>query len=228
MKIVFWASLFFAALPMTASADKLEKTACEARNKHFVKVVAWQNQNVYKEGGGVVVINSGLVLTVAHIFTNDTITGLASLDKITVGPEFSKNIVATLVTYDLGMDLALLRVKEPLNKKPVKFAYPRSYQVVFAITAMHGGYGIGTFGRIAGQSVPDGWEILPDFKGAMGLSGSPAFNEKGECIGIGRALVPSSSSGDSLPILTGYKTILRFFTEKNILPILNKQLAGRH
>jgi serine protease Do len=137
-------------------------------------------------GSGVIVSKEGHILTNHHV--------IAGMDEISVQLTDGRTAVAELIGSDEGVDLAVLRIKEP-NLQPLPFGDSDTVnvgQMVFAIGNPFGLQETVTQGIISakGRAISDsGVELLQtDAAVNPGNSGGPLLNLRGEIIGINSAI----------------------------------------
>ncbi len=161
-------------------------------------------------GTGIVLNNSGLILTNDHV--------IAGASSITVSPgrTSSETRTATLVGEEANNDLALIRIDPSgLGLKPLKLVSSSSVQVGDPVYAIGNPYGLDetlTRGIVSALgreiSAPDGTKITgviqTDAALNPGNSGGPLLNEQGEVIGVNSQIASEASSSEgSQPGSTG-------------------------
>ena len=141
-------------------------------------------------GTGIVLNNSGLILTNDHV-----VAGASSLTAAP-GTSPSEARTATLVGEEANSDLALIRIDPSgLNLKPLTLASSSSVQIGDSVFAIGNPYGLDetlTRGIVSALgreiSAPDGSPISgviqTDAALNPGNSGGPLLNEQGEVIGV--------------------------------------------
>ena len=149
------------------------------------------------EGSGFFVSSDGFVVTNNHVVQN--------AKSVTVTTEDGKTLDARVVGTDPKTDLALLKVSRPGDYPYVSFAKQKP-QVGDWVVAIGNPYGLGgtaTAGIISamGRDIGDGPYdrfLQIDAPINKGNSGGPAFNTKGQVVGVNTAIY--SPSGGSVGI----------------------------
>lgn len=162
------------------------------------------------EGTGIVLNESGLILTNDHVIKGAT--------SITIDASGSWKVTrsATIVGEEANQDLALIRVNPAgLGLEPLTLASSSSLQVgdsVYAIGNPYGLEGTLTKGIVSALnreiSAPDGSKITgaiqTDAALNPGNSGGPLLNEQGDVIGVNSQIASEASTiGGSQPGSTG-------------------------
>jgi putative serine protease PepD len=162
------------------------------------------------EGTGIVLNDSGLILTNDHVIKGAT--------SITIDASGSSKITrsATIVGEEANQDLALIRVNPSgLGLEPLTLASSSSLQVGDSVYAIGNPYGLEetlTKGIVSALnreiSAPDGSKITgaiqTDAALNPGNSGGPLINEQGDVIGVNSQIASDASTvGGSQPGSTG-------------------------
>ncbi len=187
------------------SATKIYERA--SRGVVSIKVLTSEGED---EGTGIVLNESGLILTNDHV-----VKGARS---ITIDASGSSNTTrgATLVGEEANKDLALIRVDPSgLGLKALTLANSSSVQVGDTVYAIGTPYGLeetftkGIVSALSREiSAPDGSKIAgaiqTDAALNPGNSGGPLLNEQGEVIGVDSQIASDAASVDgSQPGSTG-------------------------
>jgi serine protease Do len=149
------------------------------------------------EGSGFFISADGYIVTNNHVVQN--------AQTVTVTMDDGRTLDAKVVGTDPKTDLALLKVSQPGNYPFVSFAKdaPRVGDWVVAIGNPYGLGGTATAGIVSaeGRDIGDGPYdrfLQIDAPINKGNSGGPAFNMKGEVVGVNTAIF--SPSGGSVGI----------------------------
>lgn len=158
-----------------------------------------------RPGNQVMALGSGFIIDAdGDIVTNNHV--VADADSIAVTLKSGEKLTATLVGRDERMDLALLRVKSDKPLPFVSFGDSESMRVGNWVFTVGNPFGLGhtvTTGIISARGRTIGAGPYDDFLQIdapinQGNSGGPAFNLKGDVIGINTAIF--SPSGGSVGI----------------------------
>jgi putative serine protease PepD len=162
------------------------------------------------EGTGIVLNDSGLILTNDHVIKGAT--------SITVDASGSSKVTrsATIVGEEANQDLALIRVNPSgLGLEPLTLVSSSSLQVGDPVYAIGNPYGLeetltkGIVSALSREiSAPDGSKITgaiqTDAALNPGNSGGPLLNEQGDVIGVNSQIASDASTiGGSQPGSTG-------------------------
>jgi serine protease Do len=165
-------------------------------------------------GSGSIIDSRGLVLTNAHVvddrFDEYTDIGIAMIERTDQAPDLS--YLASIVTVDYDLDLAVIQIRSDLDGDPVSLDLPtvalgNSDQVELGGTLRILGYpGIGgqtitfTEGAISGFTTERGIDgrawIKTDATIAGGNSGGMAVDSQGRLIGIPTRVSSGDARGD--------------------------------
>ena len=108
--------LAFFIFPFTAAAqerfDKLMEAVVTVRSTVPADARTAKSLGIEREGNGVVIDSSGLVLTIGYI--------ILEADTIEVQPGGGKSVPAALVAYDHDTGFGLLRTVQPLSVTPME------------------------------------------------------------------------------------------------------------
>jgi putative serine protease PepD len=188
----------------------LSATQIYARDSAGVVSITARTAEGEDEGTGIVLNESGLILTNDHV-----IAGATSI-QIGVGSGASKiSREARLVGEEANDDLALLRVDPSgLGLKALKLGTPASLQVGDQVYAIGNPYGLEktlTRGIVSALDreiqAPDGAKIggaiQTDAALNPGNSGGPLLNGAGEVVGVNSQIASDASSAGGQPGSTG-------------------------
>ncbi len=155
-------------------------------------------QRVISAGSGFIIDKSGLVVTNNHV--------IDKAKKITVKLADGRNLQARLIGTDPATDIALLKIKSDKPFPTVEFADDRKLRVGDWVVAVGNPFGlsntvtagiVSSIGRDIGQGEYDDF-IQIDASINRGNSGGPAFNLRGQVIGMNSDFF--SPSGGSVGI----------------------------
>jgi len=157
-----------------------------------------QKQKATGVGSGFIIDTAGFIVTNNHVVDN--------ADEITVKLSTGKEIEAKLIATDPKTDLALLKVEADYKLPYVKFGASENMRVGDWIVTIGNPFGLGqtaTTGIISARHRNIGAGPFDDFLQIdapinKGNSGGPAFNLKGEVIGVNTAIF--SPSGGNVGI----------------------------
>ena len=155
-------------------------------------------QHMHGEGSGFIISADGLIVTNAHV--------AGGADKITILLDDGRELPATLKGIDEKTDLALLKVDAGKALPYVTFGDSSKVRVGDAVVAVGNPFGLGgtvTAGIVSATGREIGSGPYDDFLQIdapinRGNSGGPAFNVKGEVVGVNSAIF--SPSGGSVGI----------------------------
>ena len=155
-------------------------------------------QRMHGEGSGFIISSDGLIVTNAHV--------AGGADKITILFDDGQELPATLKGIDEKTDLALLKVEASKPLPFVTFGDSSKVRVGDAVVAVGNPFGLGgtvTAGIVSATGREIGSGPYDDFLQIdapinRGNSGGPAFNLKGEVVGVNSAIF--SPSGGSVGI----------------------------
>jgi S1-C subfamily serine protease len=147
-----------------------------------------------RAGNGVVIDSDGTILTLSFL-TRDA-------ERIEVTGPDNQSVTATLIGYDFGSGLSLLRTSRPLGVTPLKLGKSASVEVGdIAIVAGAGGEGQVQMTRVISRKEFAGtWEYYLDSAiftapAFEDFSGAALLNIKGQLIGIGYLFTPITLAG---------------------------------
>jgi putative serine protease PepD len=192
------------------SSTALSATQIYSRDSKGVVSIKAITSDGEDEGTGIVLNESGLILTNDHVIKGAT--------SITIDASGSSKITrsATIVGEEANEDLALIRVNPSgLGLEPLTLASSSSLQVGDSVYAIGNPYGLEetlTKGIVSALdreiSAPDGSKIIgaiqTDAALNPGNSGGPLLDEEGEVIGVNSQIASDASTIDgSQPGSTG-------------------------
>jgi putative serine protease PepD len=192
------------------SSNSLSATQIYERDSKGVVSIKAITSDGEDEGTGIVLNESGLILTNDHVIKGAT--------SITIDASGSSKITrsATIVGEEANQDLALIRVNPSgLGLEPLTLASSSSVQVGDSVYAIGNPYGLEetlTKGIVSALnreiSAPDGSKITgaiqTDAALNPGNSGGPLLNEEGNVIGVNSQIASDASTIDgSQPGSTG-------------------------
>lgn len=184
-------SLWGGVAPAGADAPGASVVTVEARVPPDSRSAA--TLGTERRGGGVVIDQGGLVLTIGYL--------IMEADQVRVTDSDGRTVPAEIVAYDFETGFGLLRALAPLKATPARFGSARSLTVGKAAVAAAPGV-IGPTVVVGRRSFAGGWEYLledalfttppiPNFGGA-GL-----FDDGGRLVGIG-SLIVGDAGGDGV------------------------------
>lgn len=150
-----------------------------------------------REGSGIVIDESGLVLTIGYL--------LVEAHAAQIVTSAGRTLPAAVVGYDHETGFGLLRTLEPPNIKPLSFASSAEVKEQDpALVASYGGAGMMLPVRVASRREFTGsWEYLVE--GAIftspphpAWSGAALINREGKLIGVG-SLIVGDTNGENEP-----------------------------
>lgn len=149
----------------------------EKWKESVVQILATRNNN-QSLGTGFFINNDNMIVTNYHV--------IKEANKIFVilqNDDFAHE--AEIVVYHIQEDLAVLKVKDKLSYKAIKIAYKTNNNAK-VYTCGYGDYYSVTYGTVIDTKAYYKGNIYIDTTNVVkeGTSGGPAFNEKGEVVGI--------------------------------------------
>ena len=210
-KIVCIISVVFWTLPCPAEEMSLEDTIAEV-NDSVVGVVA-DGGDSQALGAGIILSDDGYVVTNAHV--------AQSADRITVITADDEEYSAKLVGLDEKTDIALLKVDNPVDFNPARFADSDLVRTGNSVFAIGNPFGLGnsvSLGIISAkerdiEKGPYDNFLQTDTSINQGNSGGPLFNTDGEVVGMNTAIF--STDGNNMGV--GFSTpsnIVRWVTDE--------------
>ena len=194
---------FFAAIASAAAqaqATKLDDlVSAVVRVKTFINPDGTSVSNLgrEREGSGIVIDESGLVLTIGYL--------MVEAHAAQIVTSAGRTLPANVVGYDHETGFGLLRTLEPPNIKPLSFASSAEVKEQDpALVASYGGTGMVLPVRVAGRREFTGsWEYLVEsaiFTSPPhpAWSGAALINREGKLIGVG-SLIVGDAAGDNQP-----------------------------
>lgn len=181
----------------------------------------YRKSSVHYMGSGVVVTPEGLILTVAHLFSDKV-----KIDKVIATRVDGSSYTVHPTTYSHDYDLAVLHPVLPQSGKKFsplfKTRNPAQGTVVYAIGNPLGFDYTITSGIISHpyrrtDFAEKGWFLQSDTVILPGNSGGPLFNDKGEIVGI--------SSFMHFVALPGYDGLSFFVSVESIREYLRTVLG---
>ena len=149
-----------------------------------------------REGSGIVIDESGLVLTIGYL--------MVEAHAAEVVTNAGRTVPATVVGYDHETGFGLLRTLEPLKIKPLAFGKSADVKEQDpALVASFGGAAMVLPVHVASRREFTGsWEYLVE--GAIfttpphpAWSGAALINREGKLVGVGSLIVGDASGGES-------------------------------
>ena len=169
----------------------------------------------HRQGGGIVIDDQGLVLTIAYLVTET--------EKIEIVTSNGTRIPASLVGYDSASGLGLIRAALPLPVPPISFA--ESAQATVSDPVLIVGFdGAAPAYIVSRREFAGQWEYLLDealftAPATTGWSGAALIDRHGKLLGVGSLLVQDVLDA-SLPMAGN------MFVPIDLLkPILNSLIA---
>lgn len=138
-----------------------------------------------RQGGGIVIDDKGLVLTIAYLVTET--------EKIEIVTTDGSRIPASLVGYDSASGLGLIRAALPLPVAPIGFA--ESAQAAVSDPVLVVGFdGVAPAYIVSRREFAGNWEYLLDealftAPATTGWSGAALIDRHGKLLGVGSLLV---------------------------------------
>lgn len=139
----------------------------------------------HRQGGGIVIDDKGLVLTIAYLVTET--------EKIEIITNEGSRIPASLVGYDSASGLGLIRAALPLPVTPIGFA--DSAQAAVSDPVLVVGFdGVAPAYIVSRREFAGTWEYLLDealftAPATTGWSGAALIDRHGKLLGVGSLLV---------------------------------------
>jgi len=201
LKLAFYIAILCGlTFPATAEEMSLEDTI-EAVNDSVVSVVA-DNGESQSIGAGIVLSADGYVVTNAHVTDG--------ADKILVISTNDEEYDAALIGSDDKTDISLLKVDNPREFKPARFADSDLVRTGNSVFAIGNPFGLGnsvSSGIISAKerSIERGPYdnfLQTDTVINQGNSGGPLFNADGEVVGMNTAIF--STNGNNMGV--GFST----------------------
>jgi S1-C subfamily serine protease len=146
-----------------------------------------------REGNGVVIDSSGLILTIGYLVVEAT--------KVEITDSHNKTIPAAVIAYDHETGFGLLRAAVPLETKPLRFGKSQTIKAGDdALVVSHAGEMLALPVKVVARRTFTGyWEYL--LENALftapahpAYGGAALVNANGELVGIGSLLI-----GDPVP-----------------------------
>ena len=186
----------FAAPSLSTTLDDM--VAAVVRIKTFINPDGRSVQNLghEREGSGIVIDESGLVLTIGYL--------MVEAHAAEIVTNSGRTVPATVVGYDHETGFGLLRTLEPLKIKPLAFG--RSADVKEQdpeLVASFGGAGmVLPVHVVSRREFAGSWEYLVDsaiFTAPPhpAWSGAALINREGKLVGVGSLIVGDASRGNS-------------------------------
>ena len=201
------------ALPTQAEQRLLEDVIDEV-NPAVVSIAVDVNEDEQALGAGIIISADGYVVTNAHVMEN--------AKKITLQIPNGETFAATLVGIDEKTDIALLKVKNPLNLEAGHFGDSDAIRVGNQVFAIGNPFGLGnsvSLGIISAKERdidkgPYDNFLQTDAAINQGNSGGPLFNMDGKIIGMSTAIFSED----------GKNTGVGFATPSNVVKWVVSQL----
>lgn len=186
----FWSVFIFGlifALPLRAEQRLLEDVIEEV-NPSVVSIVVDVSDDEQALGAGIIISAAGYVVTNAHVMEN--------AKKITLQLPNGETFAANLVGVDEKTDIALLKVKNPINLEAGHFGDSDAIRVGNQVFAIGNPFGLGnsvSLGIISAKERdidkgPYDNFLQTDAAINQGNSGGPLFNMDGKIIGMSTAI----------------------------------------
>lgn len=186
----FWSVFIFGlifALPLRAEQRLLEDVIEEV-NPSVVSIVVDVSDDEQALGAGIIISAAGYVVTNAHVMEN--------AKKITLQLPNGETFAANLVGVDEKTDIALLKVKNPINLEAGHFGDSGAIRVGNQVFAIGNPFGLGnsvSLGIISAKERdidkgPYDNFLQTDAAINQGNSGGPLFNMDGKIIGMSTAI----------------------------------------
>ena len=203
--VLFAALLFLFTVPakaQTSSATPDAASILEAVVKVTARIPAdartAKGLGTEREGSGVVIDSSGLVLTIGYL--------MLEAESIEIGLADGSTVPATRIAYDHDTGFGLVRAIRPLGLKPAELGNSEELDVRAQVLAVaHGGRSMTMPALVVSRRPFAGsWEYLlenaiftapphPVFGGAA------LFSPDGKLVGIGSLIVPDAAANAQLP-----------------------------
>lgn len=186
----FWSVFVFGlilALPLRAEQRLLEDVIEEV-NPSVVSIAVDVSADEQALGAGIIISAAGYVVTNAHVMEN--------AKKITLQLPSGETFAANLVGVDEKTDIALLKVKNPINLEAGHFGDSDAIRVGNQVFAIGNPFGLGnsvSLGIISAKErdIDKGSYdnfLQTDAAINQGNSGGPLFNMDGKIIGMSTAI----------------------------------------
>ena len=186
----FWSVFVFGlilALPLRAEQRLLEDVIEEV-NPSVVSIAVDVSDDEQALGAGIIISAAGYVVTNAHVMEN--------AKKITLQLPNGETFAANLVGVDEKTDIALLKVKNPINLEAGHFGDSDAIRVGNQVFAIGNPFGLGnsvSLGIISAKERdidkgPYDNFLQTDAAINQGNSGGPLFNMDGKIIGMSTAI----------------------------------------
>ena len=186
----FWSVFVFGlilALPLRAEQRLLEDVIEEV-NPSVVSIAVDVSDDEQALGAGIIISAAGYVVTNAHVMEN--------AKKITLQLPSGETFAANLVGVDEKTDIALLKVKNPINLEAGHFGDSDAIRVGNQVFAIGNPFGLGnsvSLGIISAKERdidkgPYDNFLQTDAAINQGNSGGPLFNMDGKIIGMSTAI----------------------------------------
>lgn len=186
----FWSVFVFGlilALPLRAEQRLLEDVIEEV-NPSVVSIAVDVSDDEQALGAGIIISAAGYVVTNAHVMEN--------AKKITLQLPSGETFAANLVGVDEKTDIALLKVKNPINLEAGHFGDSDAIRVGNQVFAIGNPFGLGnsvSLGIISAKErdIDKGSYdnfLQTDAAINQGNSGGPLFNMDGKIIGMSTAI----------------------------------------
>lgn len=201
------------ALPTQAEQRLLEDVIDEV-NPAVVSIAVDVSEDEQALGAGIIISADGYVVTNAHVMEN--------AKKITLQIPNGETFAANLVGIDEKTDIALLKVKNPLNLEAGHFGDSDAIRVGNQVFAIGNPFGLGnsvSLGIISAKERdidkgPYDNFLQTDAAINQGNSGGPLFNMDGKIIGMSTAIFSED----------GKNTGVGFATPSNVVKWVVSQL----
>jgi len=175
-----------------------------------------ENLGRNRQGGGIVIDDKGLVLTIGYL--------VVETEKIEIVGVDGGRVPATLVAYDSATGVGLIRAAVPLPVKPIAFAESDGASVSDPVLVV-GFDGVAPAYIVSRREFAGTWEYLLDealftAPATTGWSGAALINREGKLLGVGSLLVPDAL-GEDRPLAGNM-----FVPVDAVKPILNDMVAN--
>lgn len=156
------------------------------------------NLGTEREGSGVLIAPSGLVLTIGYL--------ILEADTVDITTNKGRTVPATVTAYDHATGFGLLRPIGPVDVKPIRLGASRGVEELDRLIIAAGGDdGVSIATVVARRAFTGYWEYLIDnaiFTAPPRIdhSGAALINREGELVGIGSLFVMDAKTpGERLP-----------------------------
>jgi serine protease Do len=173
------ASILSAVVKITASVPSDARTARGLGTK--------------REGSGVVIDSSGLVLTIGYL--------MLEADRVDIGLADGRTVPATMVAYEHDTGLGLVRATEPLGVKPAELGESSKIDVRDRVLAVaHGGQEMTMPAMVVSRRPFAGsWEYLLEraiytVPAHPVFGGAALFSSDGKLVGIGSLIIADADA----------------------------------